>query len=77
MEDGGKEFIRFLDLFLRKFPEYVKVEDGRKLILSGESYAGKYLPLFASYVYDYNTNSDIQVDLKSVLIGDPFAAPVI
>jgi len=24
MEDGAKQFIRFLDLFLRKFPEYIK-----------------------------------------------------
>ncbi len=59
MEDGAKEFIRFLDLFLRVFPEYIKGNQGRQFILSGESYAGKYLPEFGQQIYYYNQNSDI------------------
>lgn len=59
MEDGAKQFVRFIDLFLRVFPEYRKGEDNRTFILSGESYAGKYLPIFASYLALYNKNSEI------------------
>jgi carboxypeptidase C (cathepsin A) len=40
MADGTTEFINFLAAFIRKYPEYKTIP----IILSGESYAGKYLP---------------------------------
>ena len=41
--------------FLEDFPEYKKTS-GRKFYMGGESYAGKYLPLFSSYIADYVNN---------------------
>jgi len=77
MEDGAQEFVRFLDLFLRKFPEYQKGAQNRSLLLTGESFSGTYLPQFARHVAVYNENSAIQVNLKAVLIGNPIVSPVI
>lgn len=52
METGSQEFIKFLNLFIQKYPEYKK----KNVYLSGESYAGKYLPLFATDIFLYNSN---------------------
>ena len=57
--------LRFLLAFLRKFPRYV----GRRLFLSGESYAGYYVPLLANQIL---TQGGFQsgLNLKGVLIGN-------
>ena len=47
MEDGAKDFIKFLDGFTKIFPEYVKAKENRRIFLSGWSYAGKYIPQFS------------------------------
>lgn len=50
MEDGATEFVSFLVAFLKMYPEY----KNRNVVLSGESYAGKYLPHFATRVSRHN-----------------------
>jgi carboxypeptidase C (cathepsin A) len=40
---GAKEFVKFMEAFLTMYPEYQK-KNGRKFFMTGESYAGKYLP---------------------------------
>lgn len=50
MEDGAIEFVNFLVAFIKKYPEY----KSRGVVLSGESYAGKYLPHFATKVSQHN-----------------------
>ena len=57
--------LRFLLAFLKKFPRYV----GRPLYLSGESYAGYYVPLLADQIL---TRGGVQagLNLKGVLIGN-------
>ena len=57
--------LRFLLAFLLKFPRYV----GRPLYLSGESYAGYYVPLLANRIL---TQGGVQagLNLKGVLIGN-------
>lgn len=52
MEDGATEMLQMLIAFVGKYPEYNK----RKFIISGESYAGKYLPHLARKILDYNQN---------------------
>lgn len=42
METGADHFVKFINLFLKKYPEY----QNRDVYISGESYAGKYLPHF-------------------------------
>ena len=41
MDDVYREFVNFMDSFLSMYPEYKKP---RKIILMGESSAGKFLP---------------------------------
>jgi cathepsin A (carboxypeptidase C) len=47
---------------------------GRRFHLSGESYGGRYLPLFASYIYDQNAKLKemgvAPINLASVMIGE-------
>ncbi|KAF7366503.1 Carboxypeptidase [Mycena sanguinolenta] len=49
-------------------------EDAAKNHLSGESYGGRYLPVFASYIYDQNQLATAAgrptLNLQSVLIGN-------
>jgi len=80
MDDGATEFINFLVGFLAKYPEY----KDRPVIISGESYAGKYLPHFAARINRHNVEErdNVAVDKQTVinmiavLIGDPFVSPV-
>ncbi|OSD01828.1 peptidase S10 serine carboxypeptidase [Trametes coccinea BRFM310] len=69
-EDAAKNVHAFLTIFFETFDEF----KGRSLHLAGESYGGRYLPTFASYVYDQNQiakeeGRDI-LNLRSVLIGN-------
>lgn len=50
MKDGSEEFLKFILEFLKKYPEFKK----RPMFLTGESYAGKYLPLFTSELLAWN-----------------------
>ena len=50
MKTGSDEFIKFLVLFYQKYPEFKT----RDLVLTGESYGGKYLPLFTYEILEYN-----------------------
>ena len=55
--------------FNNLFPEYVNND----FYISGESYAGVYIPYLASYILDYNKNSSkvLTVNLKGILVGNP------
>lgn len=57
-----------LKSFFKGFPEYKK----NKFYISGESYAGVYIPLLANLVLDYNlsTDSDNIINLKGLLVGN-------
>lgn len=61
----------FLRGFLEANPEY----DGRDFFITGESYAGHYIPAIAYYLK--NTATDINLKLAGIAIGngltDPFA----
>ena len=46
----GEEFINFMVSFLSEYSEY----QGRDFYITGESYAGKFIPVFAKAVLDYN-----------------------
>jgi len=49
------DFLEALKSFYVKFPEFV----GRDLYISGESYAGIYVPYFALRVHQYNQNARV------------------
>ncbi|ORY35324.1 Alpha/Beta hydrolase protein [Naematelia encephala] len=68
--DAAKDVASFIDIFFDTFKEY----KGRPFHMTGESYGGRYLPVFASAVYDQNAKLLKQgrepVNLKSVMIGN-------
>ncbi|TDL20451.1 alpha/beta-hydrolase [Rickenella mellea] len=69
-EESAKDIAAFVAIFFETFTKF----KGRGFHLSGESYAGRYLPLYASEIYDQNTKlaaaNLTTVNLKSVLIGN-------
>jgi len=56
--------------FLKRFPQYSK----SPLYLSGESYGGHYVPMWAKEIIEYNKLSCNQnkINLKGFLVGNPF-----
>eukprot|EP00347_Sterkiella_histriomuscorum_P017204 403350276 len=76
MKDGASELIQFLENFMIKYPEYQA--NGRKFYISGESYSGKYIPLFATYINQYNKGpQQTKINLQGLFIGNPYLAPLI
>ncbi|KXN81640.1 Carboxypeptidase Y [Leucoagaricus sp. SymC.cos] len=69
-EAAAKNVHAFITIFFESFPQF----SGRRLHLAGESYGGRYLPVFASEVYDQNQTalreSRPTLNLQSVLIGN-------
>ena len=64
----AKDFYEFLTKFLEQNPEF----KGRDLYITGESYAGHYIPAIASYYI----KQDVQdMKLKSVAIGNGWTDP--
>lgn len=49
-EQTGKDNLQAVIQFLKKFPEYQSVD----FYISGESYAGTYIPILANEIIDYN-----------------------
>ena len=69
MEDGANEVVTFLKEFVKLYPEY---GDGKRpFVITGESYAGKYIPHITRKVR-LNTS----LNITSALIGNPFTAPI-
>jgi carboxypeptidase C (cathepsin A) len=55
--------------FLEQNPEYV----GRDFYITGESYAGHYVPAIAYYLL--NTDTTVQLNLKGIAIGNGLTDP--
>ena len=74
MQEGSQEFIKFMVEFLEKYPEF----KSNSVYLTGESYAGKYLPLFTYDIIAWNFNhTDQIIPIKGTYIIDPYPSPVI
>ncbi|KAM3302957.1 serine carboxypeptidase-like [Capsicum chacoense] len=64
----------FLQAFFKAHPEYVKND----FYITGESYAGHYIPAFASCVHQGNKNKEgIYINLKGFAIGNGLTNPEI
>ncbi|KAJ4421271.1 hypothetical protein N0V85_000256 [Neurospora sp. IMI 360204] len=66
---AGKDVYALLTLFFHQFPEYAKQD----FHIAGESYAGHYIPVFASEILSHK---DRNINLKSVLIGNGLTDPL-
>ncbi|KAF8190071.1 serine carboxypeptidase [Pholiota molesta] len=69
-EEAADDIAVFVSIFFENFIQF----KGRAFHMSGESYGGRYLPLFASAVYDQNTRliaaGMTPINLQSVMIGN-------
>ncbi|KAG1897571.1 Alpha/Beta hydrolase protein [Suillus fuscotomentosus] len=64
-DDVAAQVVGFMQQFLEVFSEL----KGKKLYLSGESYAGRYVPYIANYIYENPTLLDLS--LQGIWINDP------
>jgi len=60
---AGKDVYALLTLFFKQFPEYAQ----QTFHISGESYAGHYIPIFASEILSHKKRN---INLQSILIGN-------
>jgi cathepsin A (carboxypeptidase C) len=60
---AGKDIYALMTLFFEQFPEYAKQD----FHITGESYAGHYIPVFASEILSHKKRN---INLKSVAIGN-------
>ncbi|CAA0828365.1 Serine carboxypeptidase-like 25 [Striga hermonthica] len=62
----AKDSLQFLVRWLDRFPRY----KNREIYLTGESYAGHYVPQLAREIVNYNTNSVHKINLKGFMVGN-------
>ncbi|KAF4563804.1 hypothetical protein EYR36_003046 [Pleurotus pulmonarius] len=69
-EVAAKDIAAFMVIFFEHFTKF----KGRAFHLTGESYAGRYLPVYASEIYDQNARLVEQgltpINLTSIMIGN-------
>nr|GLL28657.1 serine carboxypeptidase-like 42 [Ipomoea trifida]GMD02789.1 serine carboxypeptidase-like 42 [Ipomoea batatas]GMD08848.1 serine carboxypeptidase-like 42 [Ipomoea batatas]GMD11264.1 serine carboxypeptidase-like 42 [Ipomoea batatas] len=66
--NGAEDMLVFMKKWYEKFPEFLD----RPLFLTGESYAGHYIPQLASLMIDHNKHSKgHQFNIKGVALGNP------
>ncbi|KAH7372438.1 hypothetical protein KP509_17G004300 [Ceratopteris richardii] len=65
----ARQNLAFLLAWLQKYPEY-QVSD---LFLTGESYAGHYIPQLSDLIMNYNRNPihNFSLNLRAIAIGNP------
>lgn len=65
-DDIARDFSKFMKGFYSQYPEF----NGRKLYITGESYAGKYIPAMALHLYE---TTDIKI--AGLAIGNGWVDP--
>ncbi|KAI5960785.1 KEX1 [Candida pseudojiufengensis] len=73
LDQVAQYFIKFLEKYFEIFPQDLKND----LYLSGESYAGQYIPYIANAILKRNANlpNDKKFNLKSILLGNGAVSP--
>lgn len=63
-DDSAKDSLNFIIGWLDRFPRY----KNREVYLTGESYAGHYVPQLAKAIITYNANSKHPINLKGIMV---------
>jgi carboxypeptidase C (cathepsin A) len=73
-EEAAKDIAAFVAIFFENFSKF----KGRAFHMAGESYGGRYIPVFAAEVYDQNAAlvkmGLAPINLKSIMIGVLFSS---
>ncbi|XP_024037450.1 serine carboxypeptidase-like 25 isoform X3 [Citrus clementina] len=64
--NGAKDSLQFLIRWMDRFPRY----KGREVYLTGESYAGHYVPQLAREIMIHNSKSKHPINLKGIMVGN-------
>ena len=68
LDEIGDEFLQFMLSFYEEYPIYKE----RQLVLTGESFAGKYLSYSSRAILDYNDSQDeFKFDLRNLMLSNP------
>ncbi|TFY76033.1 hypothetical protein EWM64_g7980 [Hericium alpestre] len=74
-EDAAQDIVAFMVLFFENFPSF----KNRALHMAGESYGGRYIPLFSAAIWDQNAQLVARgltpVNLTSAMIGNGLTDP--
>ncbi|KAL9424537.1 hypothetical protein AB3S75_031623 [Citrus x aurantiifolia] len=62
----AKDSLQFLIRWMDRFPRY----KGREVYLTGESYAGHYVPQLAREIMIHNSKSKHPINLKGIMVGN-------
>ncbi|KAL3624051.1 Serine carboxypeptidase-like 25 [Castilleja foliolosa] len=62
----AKDSLQFLIRWLDRFPRY----KNREIYLTGESYAGHYVPQLAKEIVNYNANTKHKINIKGFMVGN-------
>jgi cathepsin A (carboxypeptidase C) len=73
MQTAGDDFVNFVSAFYNMYPEMKSVD----LHLTGESYAGKYLPYFSVRLLEENKVNATNFPFVSTFMIDPYTAPAL
>ncbi|KAF9240284.1 Alpha/Beta hydrolase protein [Melanogaster broomeanus] len=69
-KEAAKDIAAFVAIFFENFSQF----KGRPFHMAGESYGGRYLPVFAAEIYDQNAKlveaGSTPINLQSVMIGN-------
>lgn len=70
-EEIGQHLYEALTQFLQLYPELRE----NRFFITGESYAGKYIPSIAHTIHEKNSVSQLRVNLKGLFIGNGYSDP--
>lgn len=71
VDQAGAHLYDALKQFLKMFPWLQEAP----LYLTGESFAGKYIPVLATKIDEANTKHDFKMNMKGMAIGNAFIDP--
>lgn len=72
LDEIGDEFVQFMLSFYEEYPDYKE----RELVLTGESFAGKYLSYTSRAILDYNDDQSntFKFNLNNLILSNPLAS---
>ncbi|CAK1552395.1 unnamed protein product [Leptosia nina] len=68
----AKGLYNFLQQFFMLFPEL----RNNDFFITGESYAGKYIPALGMYIHNQNSASEQKISLKGMALGNAYCDPI-